>query len=86
MSADAEMDAECDAGVLLPVVRAGQAAYVMYTSGSTGRPKGVVAAHGDVVRLALDRCWGASGSMRVLFHAPHAFDASSYELWVPLLS
>ncbi|PHQ52169.1 hypothetical protein BLA24_09650 [Streptomyces cinnamoneus] len=86
VSADAEMDAECDAGVLLPVVRAGQAAYVMYTSGSTGRPKGVVAAHGDVVRLALDRCWGASGSMRVLFHAPHAFDASSYELWVPLLS
>ncbi|WP_420894496.1 non-ribosomal peptide synthetase [Streptomyces cinnamoneus] len=86
VSADAEMDVECDAGVLLPVVRAGQAAYVMYTSGSTGRPKGVVATHGDVVRLALDRCWGASGSMRVLFHAPHAFDASSYELWVPLLS
>ncbi|MFE7563419.1 non-ribosomal peptide synthase/polyketide synthase, partial [Kitasatospora sp. NPDC057500] len=65
---------------------AGQAASVHYTSGSTGIPKGVVTTQRDLVALALDRCWGASADMRVLFHAPHAFDASSYELWVPLLS
>jgi len=64
-------------------------AYVMYTSGSTGTPKGVVASHRDVAELALDSCWdtgGADGLIRVLFHAPHAFDASTYELWVPLLA
>ncbi|WP_234440627.1 AMP-binding protein, partial [Streptomyces rimosus] len=26
------------------------------------------------------------GTGRVLFHAPHAFDASTFELWVPLLN
>ncbi|GAA4534969.1 non-ribosomal peptide synthase/polyketide synthase [Amycolatopsis samaneae] len=81
--AEVRADAGADEGTL-PAVRDSAAAYVMYTSGSTGEPKGVVASHRDVVGLARDRCWGVTS--RVLFHAPHAFDASSYELWVPLLS
>ncbi|MEV7740158.1 AMP-binding protein, partial [Streptomyces sp. NPDC088921] len=40
----------------------------------------------DVVELALASHWGVSGGARVLFHAPHSFDASSYEVWVGLLS
>ncbi|WP_234320552.1 AMP-binding protein, partial [Streptomyces sp. SBT349] len=60
-------------------------AYVIYTSGSTGRPKGVVATQSNVVDLVEDECW-RSGHERVLLHSPHAFDASTYETWVPLLS
>ncbi|MGC5038557.1 non-ribosomal peptide synthase/polyketide synthase [Streptomyces sp. DT190] len=57
--------------------------YLMFTSGSTGTPKGVAARQRDVAALALDRAF--TGHDRVLVHSPHAFDASTYELWVPLL-
>ncbi|GAA4938398.1 amino acid adenylation domain-containing protein [Nonomuraea thailandensis] len=60
-------------------------AYVIYTSGSTGRPKGVAVTHGDVLGLALDRCWDTGNHERVLMVAPYAFNVSTYELWVPLL-
>ncbi|TWP53632.1 amino acid adenylation domain-containing protein [Lentzea tibetensis] len=60
--------------------------YVMYTSGSTGTPKGVAVRHRDVVALAADRRFDGGGHDRVLLHSPSAFDASSYELWVPLLN
>ncbi|KPI15380.1 amino acid adenylation domain protein [Actinobacteria bacterium OK074] len=62
-----------------------QLAYVMYTSGSTGRPKGVAVTHADVAGLATAACWAGGAHDRVLLHAPTAFDASTYELWVPLL-
>ncbi|GLZ29128.1 hypothetical protein Lesp02_13180 [Lentzea sp. NBRC 105346] len=62
-----------------------QIAYVMYTSGSTGTPKGIQITHRDVVELALDRRWDDGSAQRVLLHSPHAFDASTFELWVPLL-
>ncbi|MEV3875267.1 amino acid adenylation domain-containing protein [Streptomyces sp. NPDC049906] len=61
-------------------------AYVMFTSGSTGTPKGVAVTHRAVTALALDPCWTGTGSHgRVLVHSPQHFDASTYELWVPLL-
>ncbi|WP_457033053.1 amino acid adenylation domain-containing protein, partial [Kitasatospora sp. P5_F3] len=63
-----------------------QLAYLMYTSGSTGEPKGIGITHRDVLALALDRCWRAGPGERVLLHSPYAFDASTYELWVPLLT
>ncbi|MBD0843375.1 non-ribosomal peptide synthetase [Streptomyces sp. TRM68416] len=63
-----------------------QLAYIMYTSGSTGVPKGVAVEQRDVVAFAADARWRGGAHDRVLMHSPHAFDASTYELWVPLLS
>ncbi|PDP88036.1 non-ribosomal peptide synthetase, partial [Glycomyces fuscus] len=60
-------------------------AYVMHTSGSTGEPKGVAVTHADVVALARDSRWGGGRDERVLLHSSHAFDAATYEVWVPLL-
>ncbi|MGW0778948.1 amino acid adenylation domain-containing protein, partial [Streptomyces sp. NPDC002835] len=65
-------------------VRPDQLAYVMFTSGSTGLPKGVGVTHRDIAALAADRRF-EDGHERVLLHSPTAFDASTYELWVPLL-
>ncbi|AUG76132.1 non-ribosomal peptide synthetase [Kitasatospora sp. MMS16-BH015] len=61
-------------------------AYVMYTSGSTGTPKGVATPHRGVVDLGMVDTWGIAPADRVLFHSPHAFDAATYEIWVPLLA
>ncbi|MGW4061459.1 non-ribosomal peptide synthase/polyketide synthase [Amycolatopsis sp. NPDC004747] len=68
------------------VVRPGNLAYVMYTSGSTGTPKGVAVTHRDVVALASDRSFAGEAHRTVLLHSPQAFDASTYEVWVPLLN
>ncbi|WP_328730753.1 amino acid adenylation domain-containing protein [Streptomyces caniferus] len=69
-----------------PSVAPDQLAYVMYTSGSTGEPKGVAVTHRNVAGLVRDRYWGHGPDDRVLFHSPTTFDASTYELWGPLLT
>ncbi|MFE2433099.1 amino acid adenylation domain-containing protein, partial [Streptomyces sp. NPDC059373] len=77
--------ASCRGPVLQSGVSVDSAVYVMFTSGSTGVPKGIVATHRGVTGLVLDRGWGVGPGDRVLMHAPHAFDASTYEVWVPLV-
>ncbi|MFE3175243.1 amino acid adenylation domain-containing protein, partial [Amycolatopsis sp. NPDC059235] len=61
-------------------------AYLVHTSGSTGTPKGVAVRHRDVAALAADRRFAGDAHRRVLLHSPAAFDASTYEMWVPLLT
>ncbi|WP_412518647.1 amino acid adenylation domain-containing protein [Actinomadura madurae] len=62
-----------------------QLACVFFTSGSTGTPKGVMVSHRDAVDLATEERLGNGAHDRVLVHSPHAFDASTYEMWTPLL-
>ncbi len=63
------------------------AAYVIYTSGSTGRPKGVVVTHRNVVSLVTNVDYVALDPSSIfLLMAPASFDASTFELWGPLLN
>ncbi len=60
--------------------------YIMYTSGSTGNPKGVTVHHQNIVRLIYNSSFDFLGSSTVLYqYAPLSFDASTFEIWAPLL-
>ncbi|MFF5096981.1 MULTISPECIES: amino acid adenylation domain-containing protein [Actinosynnema] len=70
-----------------PVTHVGSPAYTAFTSGSTGKPKGVLVPHRAVVRLVHDSGFVRLGpGERVLRLSPLAFDASTLELWGPLLT
>lgn len=62
-------------------------AYVMYTSGSTGRPKGASVTHRNVVRLVKNTNYLDFNQAQVFLQlAPLSFDASTLEVWGPLLN
>ena len=63
-----------------------QLAYVMFTSGSTGLPKGILTTHRAIVRLLIGTDYAQlDAAQRILHAAPLAFDASTFEIWAPLL-
>ncbi|WP_143070977.1 non-ribosomal peptide synthetase, partial [Streptomyces malaysiense] len=70
----------------LPPVHPEQPAYAMFTSGSTGVPKGVAVTHRNITALAADERFPLASRARMLLHSPMAFDASTFEFWMPLLS
>ena len=62
-------------------------AYVDFTSGSTGRPKGVCIEHRSVLRLVLHSSYASlTPDESFLLLAPISFDASTLEVWGPLLN
>jgi amino acid adenylation domain-containing protein len=80
VDADAASDANGDGDGDAP-------AYVMYTSGSTGQPKGVVIRHRSIARLVMSAGFMTLGpATRMLQAAPLGFDASTLEIWGPLLN
>ena len=63
-------------------------AYVIYTSGSTGRPKGVMVPHRAILNrlLWMQRRVPLAAGDRVALKTPLSFDASVWEVFVPLLA
>ncbi|PNG59826.1 MULTISPECIES: polyketide synthase [unclassified Variovorax] len=62
-------------------------AYVMYTSGSTGTPKGIEICHRSILRLVVEPNYVELPPGEAVLHAaPLGFDASTLEIWGPLLN
>ncbi|MGH9764404.1 MAG: non-ribosomal peptide synthetase, partial [Blastocatellia bacterium] len=63
-------------------------AYVIYTSGSTGRPKGVSISHRAICNrlLWMQKAFPLAADDRVLQKTPVSFDASVWELFLPLIA
>ena len=75
------------AGNLPRVTNRHSLAYVMLTSGSTGQPKGVMVEHRSVVRLVRNTTYLQLDRSQVFLQlAPLPFDASTLEIWGPLLN
>ncbi|MET7320227.1 amino acid adenylation domain-containing protein [Streptomyces sp. NPDC005549] len=60
--------------------------FLFYTSGTTGRPKGVEVRDAGVMRLARPGYIRVGPGLRYACLANPAFDALSFEVWVPLLT
>jgi amino acid adenylation domain-containing protein len=70
-----------------PLVSPDSLAYIMYTSGSTGNPKGVTVPHRAIIRLVKNNDFASFAMDEVfLLFAPISFDASTLEIWGPLLN
>src|SRR3546814_10955356 len=62
-------------------------AYVMFTSGSTGQPKGVAVPHRAIARLVCNTNFATFGpDTRSAVYSNPSFDASTLEIWAPLLN
>jgi len=86
-AAEAE-SAETDPGPPEIAITPDHLAYVIYTSGSTGRPKGVLVSHGAIANrlLWMQRLFPLGETDAVLQKTPFVFDASIWEIFLPLFT
>lgn len=79
--------AKCPEHNLSNMISPDDIAYVNYTSGSTGQPKGILTPHQAVIRLINSpNFMKLDESTRFLQSASVSFDATTLELWGPLLN
>ncbi|MFC9233490.1 amino acid adenylation domain-containing protein [Streptomyces decoyicus] len=71
-----------------PGILPSRPAYAIYTSGSTGTPKGVLVEHGALVNHMswMADAFPLSAQDTVLARTALTFDASVWEIWLPLLT
>ncbi|GAB3136676.1 non-ribosomal peptide synthetase [Micromonospora sonneratiae] len=70
----------------VPEVTPAPVAFLFYTSGTTGQPKGVEVRDAGILRLAQPGYIELTGAVRYANLSNPAFDALSFEVWVPLLT
>ncbi|SFJ18488.1 amino acid adenylation domain-containing protein, partial [Pseudomonas syringae] len=81
-----KLDGRKDTDLALPQ-SSESVAYIMYTSGSTGTPKGVLVPHRAISRLVINNGYADFNAQdRVAFASNPAFDASTLDVWAPLLN
>lgn len=72
--------------VALATVAPAPASFLFYTSGTTGQPKGVEVRDVGILRLARPGYLDLDGPARFACLSNPAFDALSFDVWVPLLT
>ena len=82
-----DFNADSDQDIHLATPDRESLAYMIYTSGSTGKPKGVMIRHKSLVAFLAWRAahYGLTAADKVCCHSSFSFDASVYDLFVPLI-
>lgn len=86
LAVSALLEAPAPAETAPPVLTPAPVSFVFYTSGTTGRPKGVEVRDAGVLRLARPGYIELSEGARYACLSNPAFDALTFEVWVPLLT
>jgi amino acid adenylation domain-containing protein len=83
---DLQLDAIDSTPFVKKIIQPDNLAYVIYTSGSTGKPKGVMVEHRAILSLVFNDYVQPSADDVFAFLSSPAFDASTFEIYTPLLN